>query len=43
MELLCIVKGELSMVNIDLISLNQGGLREEKTIFIVISFFLPVQ
>lgn len=39
MEVLCIVKGELSMVNIDLTSLSQGGLTEEQTMFIVISVF----
>lgn len=42
MELLCIVKGGVSMVHIHLISLNQGGLAEAQTVFIVIRF-LPVQ
>lgn len=39
MELLCITKGELSMVHIHLISLNQGGLTGALTVFIVIPFF----
>lgn len=37
MELLCITKGELSMVYIHLI--NQGGLTGALTVFIVIPFF----
>ena len=42
MEPLCIVKGYPSVAHIHLISLNQGGVTEALTVFIVI-LFLPVQ